>query len=328
MRGLRTEGLQLSAPGKMMIIGEYAVLEGVPALVAAVDRRVRLRGALRPPPEPFASALPAEAEATRREAERVLGALPAGLMLDVSALRSGSQKLGVGSSAAAAAVVAGWVLHAHGHPLELPETRERALQLALAGHQAVAPRGSGADVAACSLGGFVRFTRSGSGAVEAVPAAWPTDLCVRVIWTGQQVRTSDMLDAVDGLRRRDGSALAASMAELRAAADAFMDALARGHVTDLIRSAGWYGEAMGRLGDLAGAPIVEERLRTIAELAQRHGGAAKPSGAGGGDVALALFPDDPSARRFEAACSARGLHVLHLGLGVQGIRVDGEESGS
>ncbi|MEY4583034.1 MAG: hypothetical protein RL701_7737, partial [Pseudomonadota bacterium] len=31
--------LVVSAPGKLMVIGEYAVLEGAEAVVAAVDRR-------------------------------------------------------------------------------------------------------------------------------------------------------------------------------------------------------------------------------------------------------------------------------------------------
>ena len=320
--------LQLSAPGKMMIIGEYAVLERVPAVVAAVDRRVRLRAAVPQVAEPFSMNLPAEAVATRELAERELGAVADDLMLDVSALRSGDQKLGVGSSAAAAAVVAAFMLQAHGHPLSDPSVRQRAMKLALSGHHAVAPRGSGADVAACSLGGFVRFVRHAAQEVEATPLSWPSEVCVRVVWTGQQVRTSDMLDAVAALRRRDPAALQVRMAELRDAAGAFMGALAAASVADMIQATAWYGEAMGRLGDAVQAPIVESKLRTIADTARNCGGAAKPSGAGGGDVALALFPDAQRASHFESACTVQGLHVLHLGLGVQGIRVDGEESGS
>lgn len=35
--------VQASAPGKLLLIGEYAVLDGAPALVMAVDRRVKVR---------------------------------------------------------------------------------------------------------------------------------------------------------------------------------------------------------------------------------------------------------------------------------------------
>jgi phosphomevalonate kinase len=48
----------------------------------------------------------------------------------------------------------------------------------------------------------------------------------------------------------------------------------------------------------------------IAGLAERFGGAAKPSGAGGGDVAVALLPDDDARLRFTDACRADGLVPL------------------
>jgi phosphomevalonate kinase len=42
-------------------------------------------------------------------------------------------------------------------------------------------------------------------------------------------------------------------------------------------------------------------------LAAAHGGAAKPSGAGGGDCAVAFFPDSVSQNLFESRCAAEGL---------------------
>src|SRR5690606_39244631 len=96
----------ISAPGKLMISGEYVVLDGVDALVAAVDARVMAR--LSPPgsdgsPEeapgsPRGGGLPPEAVLARRYAEHELGAVPMGLTIDTSALRSGDRKLGLGSS--------------------------------------------------------------------------------------------------------------------------------------------------------------------------------------------------------------------------------------
>ena len=55
-------------------------------------------------------------------------------------------------------------------------------------------------------------------------------------------------------------------------------------------------------------------LETICDLAEAHGGGAKPSGAGGGDCAVALFPSTDAAAAFEAACIDAGFPVVPLGL--------------
>jgi phosphomevalonate kinase len=81
-----------------------------------------------------------------------------------------------------------------------------------------------------------------------------------------------------------------------------------------------YGRAMGALGDAAEIAIVNDTLRKVAELAQRAGGAAKPSGAGGGDVALALFADESSEERFRALCSDCKFTLLSIELGAPGVR--------
>jgi len=313
---------QISAPGKLMIVGEYAVLEGAPAVVAAVDMRVRLRPLRQPIVEPFSTSLPPEASAARECAEAICGALETELMLDVSALRSGDQKLGVGSSAAAAAATAGFVFANAGHDLGDEAVRQQVLRCALDGHRAVAPRGSGADVAACTLGGFVRFQRLDSGEVRTAPLTFPSHAATAVVWTGQQVRTSDMLDRIEALRQRDRGVYQRHMADLAESATDFIAALARDDVASLIAHTHDYGLRMAALGEAAGAPIVETTLARIAALAQKAGGAAKPSGAGGGDVALALFPSQKELTSFADICSMEHLHVLPYNLGVRGVGAD------
>ena len=51
-------------------------------------------------------------------------------------------------------------------------------------------------------------------------------------------------------------------------------------------------------------------LDHIVQLAERFGGAAKPSGAGGGDCAVALLPDAEARRSFSDACTAAGLPII------------------
>lgn len=328
--GQAAPGLQVSAPGKMMVVGEYAVLHGAPALVAAVDLRVRMGMRAKEgeaPAEVTPRPLPPEAAAAWRFAEDAYGPCADQVALDVTALRSGEQKLGVGSSAAAAAAAVAWVYAAAGNTLDDVQVTEELLPLALAGHRAVAPEGSGADVAASTLGGFVHVQREASGLLQARRLALPTAPVFRAVWTGKQVRTSEMLAAVGRLRERDPACVQACMAKLSAVAQRYIAAFEAGEVATVITETAAYHAAMAELGRLADVPIVEETLERIAQLASAAGGAAKPSGAGGGDVALAVFPDGEAAARFERCCADEDLPVLGLRFGAAGVRIDSNGKG-
>ena len=64
------------------------------------------------------------------------------------------------------------------------------------------------------------------------------------------------------------------------------------------------------MADQAGIAYATPALTRIAQIAEAFGGAAKPSGAGGGDCAVALLPD-PSARdAFLLAITAGGFGVV------------------
>ncbi|MCX5743511.1 MAG: phosphomevalonate kinase, partial [Proteobacteria bacterium] len=130
--------MHASAPGKLIISGEYAVLDGAPALVLAVNRRVVARLVGEPStaaPSPFLAAV--AAELARR------GRVMPAIVVDSSALYDGAMKLGLGSSAAVT-VAATALAIASADPA-------RVFPIALAAHQAAqaarGAAGSGADVA-------------------------------------------------------------------------------------------------------------------------------------------------------------------------------------
>ncbi len=317
---LKDPNLLVSAPGKMMIAGEYAVLHGAEALVAAVDRRAYARfdpGA--------ATTLSREAAAAFAEARKSTGRGPTGLAegftVDTASMQMSGTKLGLGSSAAAAAAAAGLAFAEQGIDLASSEGRARTLDAALRGHRAISPRGSGADVAASVLGGFVRFRKLGD-TVETHPVDWPSGLIARVVWTGKAARTSDYIAKVDALAERDAAQHRAVMANLGSEADRFVAAVLAAAPADVIESTAAYGEAMAALGRAAGADIVDETLARVATLASQVGGAAKPSGAGGGDVALVLLPDSDAEEKFVRLCSEERFSVLSIDWGAPGVRVE------
>ncbi|MET0341984.1 MAG: hypothetical protein ABW252_13345 [Polyangiales bacterium] len=311
-----TTKIGASAPGKLMVSGEYAVLEGAVAVVASVGVRVHARWV------DEATTLPPEAQKTRELAEQALGVIDGALAIDARDLRMDGMKLGLGSSAAASAAVAGALLASHGHDLSRPEVQRRALELALAGHKAIAPEGSGADVAAASLGGFVRFRLESGKLAEAQTVPFPEALARRVVWTRKEARTSEFVRAVRAYEASQPAEYARVRDALHAQAARFADAIARQDVAEILAAADAYGTAMGVLGEAAKVNILTAELARIADIARAHGGAAKPSGAGGGDVAIAFFPDVARATAFDRACAAAALTPLDLTLGAPGVRAD------
>lgn len=324
-----------SAPGKVMLAGEYVVLHGEPCLVAACDRRVSIAGtrtvdagkSASPNRLPF-HPLPEEAQAARRRAEAELGSLDLEWFACTTPLYRGDQKLGLGSSSACAAAAAAAVHAQHGFEVQLPAVRRDILTHALEGHREVAPRGSGADVAAAVHGGVLRYARQGE-AVELCSEHWPSGLHYRVIWTGTPVRTSGMVQRIFECSRQEPAAFDRLFGALRAAARSFIDAFSRAAPSEVLAATRAHHRAMQNLGEAASIPIVERRLAQVAELAASCGGAAKPSGAGGGDIALALFDNADAAAAFEARCrpsceqedrpSGEGLEILRTTLGAPGV---------
>lgn len=314
-----------SAPGKMMLSGEYAVLDGAPALVAALQRRatVRVVSADRDDiargldhPEPRFP----EVAATRALAERELGfALEGELAVDVSELRGEEVKLGLGSSAAAAAATAA-LMFAHAGRTATPEA---LFDLAIRGHEEVAPQGSGADVASAVHGGAIHYL---APIRQVRPVLWPMGLVASVVFTGQAASTRELVGRVKALRETDRGRYDRGMRRLTHGAVELAKAFEAADVPAIVEAADDYGKAMGALGAAAGTPIVEERLTRIAELARDAGGAAKPSGAGGGDVAIAFFSDLDASDSFAKTCASEGFEVLDVTLGGPGARVDTEPS--
>jgi phosphomevalonate kinase len=322
----RPRALRVSAPGKMMIAGEYAVLDGAEAVVAAVDRRAFVTIAPAGTADERTTTPTREMTATRRLVEARFGSVPGALTYDAQALAHAGMKLGLGSSAALAAATAGALMRARGCELDDPQIRALALELALEGHRANAPQGSGADVAASMLGGYVRFRRLGNG-VETHPVAWPSALHSVVVWPtpkpGAEVaRTEVYVAAVKKLAAGDPSKHRAHMTALAAESERFVSALMASDVPEIIECFHDFGDAMGKLGTAAGVRIIDERLEKLRTHARECGGAAKPSGAGGSDVALALFSSERGANEFRGRCAGVGFEVLSIGLGDTGERYE------
>ena len=309
-----------SAPGKLFLIGEYGVLHGGTAVIAAVDRRASATFV-----PGGAPATPLIAEAVRAVAERTAldgVALPDGApLVDSAAMSQDGQKLGLGSSAAAvvAAIAALW--DALGRPVE----PGALLPLAVGAHRAAqGGRGSGGDVAASLFGGVIAYARAGEAepVIRPLSAALPVQLVV--FRAGEPAGTVHFLNAVERLASRDPAEHAARVQPITAAAGKFVQAHEAGDGAALIAAVAAAHEALQALGHAADVPIVTAALQTAAALARGCGGAAKGSGAGGGDVGVGFFPDPDAAEAFRARASRLGLEILSITTGARGLSRDVE----
>jgi phosphomevalonate kinase len=274
------------APGKLVLTGAYAVLEGAPAIVVAVDR--------------YAVADVAAPDD-----------------VDVRTLHDeDGRKLGLGSSAASMVASAGARGLARGDDLAAPAVRAALFRAVREAHACSQGGGSGVDVAAAVHGGALRYALPDSDGTPAMRAVeLPARLELHAFWSGTSARTSDLRARVDALRARSGLALA----RLRLIAAVAASAVDSGDTRAFVGAARDYGAALDAVGRAADAPIVPPPFAELARFAERADAAFLPSGAGGGDVAVWLGLAPPSAEFIERA-GALGMRALDLSLDHGGVR--------
>ena len=298
--------MKAMAPGKLLLTGAYAVLDGAPAIVAAVDRYAVADGS-RADSSPSA------------EVRAWSGARPAP-EVDVRALHDPSgRKLGLGSERAAALVAAvGARAHGRAPTRAAPASRDRIFRVARDAHARAQRGGSGVDVAASVYGGVLEYaTGDGSSAGVVRARELPERLTVVVYDSGMSARTSDMLERVGALRRRgDGDKVFARLREVACEAVA---AVARRDGPGFVTAVRAFGRALDDLGRAALAPIVPPSFAELAERASYEGAAFVPSGAGGGDVAVWIGLSAPS-QDFAAHAARLSMHPLALAIDRGGLR--------
>jgi phosphomevalonate kinase len=309
------------APGKAILAGEYAVLHGGPAIAVAVDRCARawLAHGQGTAPSPFVVAA-LDRAARELNAPHLLQSGHLGV--DSSALFDGTKKIGLGSSAAVTVAALGAAFVAEGRSLD---DKKKLFALADDAHAAAqGTRGSGIDVAVSVYGGAIKFQRK-NGEVAVEPVELPDGVRLTFVFTGKSASTPALIAKVKALAESAPARHEAAIGRLMTQANAFCAAIARGDARELIAVADAYREAMQHLGEAASCEIVTREHAELAVLARRHGGAAKPSGAGGGDLGVAFTVGADATHALREECRAAGMNVLSLGAPAPGLRLETEE---
>jgi phosphomevalonate kinase len=337
----------LSAPSKLFLCGEYAVLWGGAARVLAVgprgsalvrardDRTVELvtsEGRLLGVSTPLGVRWDGELKEAFRFAARALDvvyraqgreSLGLSLALAPSLVGREGQKLGTGTSARTA------VLAVEAASGVLGTTA--SLQLALLAHaEAQGGRGSGADVVASQVGGLVRYRRwpveqllAGDKPLRvALKDAGPVDVVrtglslgfLSYAFAGESAATPGMIGKVEA--QLDAKGRSAFVRESDLLGEALEDALRAGSFSALKETCEGLQQLLASLGE-----VVTPALQRILNLARSTDSTGKVSGAGGGDGCLLLSPDAESQQRLLQTLKARDIHATALSL-EPGVRLE------
>ena len=309
-----------TAPGKLMLTGEYAVLDGAPALLVAVDRRAVARRAPTPPgSSPFLLAV-ADEIAARRGGDAAAAREALQISVDSTAFYdrgSTVTKLGLGSSAAVTVAATALALGT--------AAPDEVLEVALAAHaRAQGPRGSrgsGADIAASVYGGTIAFTREGDHGCKVVRQRWPSSVTLLPFFTGAAADTAQLVARMNAARaaspRQVDAALAAIADASRAAITALSVPPELAQVA-LIGAIALAAAATDRLAGTTGIDLVPECVTAARAQLARLGGTAKTTGAGGGDAAIAVIP---------ATADATAATRMLIEAGCQPLRIARDETG-
>jgi phosphomevalonate kinase len=342
------------APAKMVLLGDYAVLEGARALVLAVDRRANVRIASRADgicnvsaPDLGISEVHARIgehgrlqwqcdEATRAKLTLVdhvwhamaqEGLAPisgAGfdLALDTSGffyVESGVRsKLGLGSSAALTVALASALATYAGHGDVMVDRTQwmRRLLHMHGGWQG--GRGSGVDIAASVAGGLIGYQLVGATREPTYEPMSADGLPCLFVWSGHSVSTSDSLQRLARWRETHDVDYAAHMSELASISADAIDAFKQRHMQSFIRLTREYALGLQRFGAACGLEIYSPAQKQLADMVSGTDVSYKPCGAGG-DFGVVFAEDAERLVTFERAIVAAGMHVIPLGLDSLGV---------
>ena len=256
------------------------------------------------------------------------------------------RKFGLGSSAAVTVATIAALDEFYGLGLTLTER----FKLAVLATIAISTKASGGDLAASTFGGWIRYSspdraalhahREAHGVVSAMTCAeWagcsarrvtpPSSVDLLVGWTGSPASTEHLVKRVHTPSERADQAsteysestpapekprpLVSFAAESHTLVDDLVAAFDADDAEASMTTIRSVRALLQRLSDSTRSLIETEALHDLCEIAETHGAAAKPSGAGGGDCGIALAHSHTEAQTILSGWEAAGIRPLDLG---------------
>lgn len=330
--------IKASAPGKLYIAGEYAVVtNGHPAILVAVDQFITvtleetdeeggtihssLNGGLPIPwtrqngrlvlderENPFIYITQAVkiTEQYLQEQEKKLAFFHLSVESELDDAKG--KKYGLGSSGAVTVATIKALLLFYG----MEPNPELVYKLSALAHLSVNSNGSFGDIAASSYTGWIAYScfnrewvkqqKERVSLTELVKSPWP-DLRIQQLtpppglrlvigWTGSPASTTHLVDKVNNKRMDMADFYPQFLENSKLCVEAIIHAFERADIPAIQKGILQNRTLLNQLTQHTGVLIETELLTQLVNTALKHGGAAKSSGAGGGDCGIVLIEND------------------------------------
>ena len=319
-----------SAPGKVVLSGEYAVLDGAPAVCMAVNRRAHVELGLIDADFSAVTA-PGFTDAIGRfksngndiqwqDGQASFAVLDAvWSVVDSGSTRARSinldstdfidsatgQKMGIGSSAAITVALCAATINSADVAVLSPLAQRAHAKLQDGA-------GSGVDIACSLTGGLIEYRMEGASVTA---LKWPEGLSYRLLWSGVAADTREKLSKLAaGISK-------SSRQHLLSAAESMAQAWRSNEAKQVIAEYRDYSEQLLEFSVDHDLGIFDAGHAELWRAAGAAGLTYKPCGAGGGDIGILLGTDDVALDAFIARHAANS-SVLDCEMSPTGVRID------
>ncbi|MDA0712550.1 MAG: hypothetical protein O2897_00990 [bacterium] len=324
--------ISASAPGKLVLAGEYAVLSGYSGLAIAINNRVTISVSKTTKPTNSFNLIPPQTDSGQKllaaffkTADKMgLSVKPQEFTIDSTPffLQTNNKitKLGLGSSAAVLVCLAAQILKQN----QLETSNEAIFKLAFKAHREFNnQQGSGIDIAASCYGGLIKFQKNAESTSPVVTQLKPViDLKTLIpVFTNQSQSTEDFLTKVFAWKSKSPQAYSDIMQNLgEVGLELEKNICIKNDWKILVEIIAENIKLLTQLGEAANIGLITPNLTHLINLAKTYGGIAKPSGAGGGDMAICFIPLE-NQLEFRAKLSSLGLKDLRLDFWAKGVQI-------
>lgn len=238
------------------------------------------------------------------------------------------KKYGLGSSAAVTVATVKALCHFY----NLPVTKDEIFKLAAIAHFEVQGNGSLGDVAASVYGGWIAYhsfdrqwlaqQRKYLDLRTLVDLPWPdlkieslkapSNLQLLIGWTGKPASTSQLVDKISLFKARQQKEYRQFLEDSKHCIQRMVDGFHNADLESIKNEIRYNRELLKQLGTNSGVHIETPVLNKLCQIAEDFGGAAKTSGAGGGDCGIVAIDRDSNFKLVLKKWAANKIEQLPL----------------